>query len=551
MRRLAAAIGLVTVLAGGLVVGGAGSASAHPVGNFSVNHYSGLRVAPDRLTVDHVVDTAEIPAYQTRPAIDTDRDGTLAEAELAAYAQRECLRSADGLRVTVDGEARPLSVTRSGATTPPGQAGLATLRLTCTIETPLDLRGSVELSFRDTLGTDRVGWREVTAVGDGATLVSSDAPTDSVSARLTAYPENLLASPLDRSEAELTVRPGGARAGATAEEESASRLSRGADAITVALQKLAGRPDLTVGIALLALLVAVVSGAVHALAPGHGKTVMAAYLVGRRGDIRATALIGATVTVTHTAGVLVLGAVLSASSSLVSERLFPLLGALSGLLLAGIGVGLLIGALHRRRLHAGVATPVAAAGVVPVLTHSASEPVTSRSAMTGGGTAVLVEERPAPAHHEHDHDHEHAPHEHRPAAPAVAMHRHGLVRHSHGPRADGDVPSRRGLVAMGFVGGMVPAPSALIVLLGAIALGRAWFGVLLVVVYGLGMAATLTLAGVLLIRARGALDRRAAGRSHRWTTLLSTTLPVVTAVIITVVGLGLVVGGLSATVALN
>src|SRR5207248_1135201 len=98
------------------------------------------------------------------------------------------------------------------------------------------------------------------------------------------------------------------------------------------------------------------------------------------------------------------------------------------------------------------------------------------------------------AHHTHDHPHEH---EHEDG--------HGQG-HEHRPR------QRLGLVGMGVAGGLVPSPSALVVLLGAIALGRTWFGVLLVVAYGLGMAATLTGAGLVLLRARRALDRRAGAR---------------------------------------
>ena len=102
----------------------------------------------------------------------------------------------------------------------------------------------------------------------------------------------------------------------------------------------------------------------------------------------------------------------------------------------------------------------------------------------------------------------------------------------------------RALVAMGFAGGLVPSPSALVVLLGAIALGRAWFGVVLVIAYGLGMAATLTTAGVLLLRARRALDRRAAGRPVSGPLVrLTGALPVATSSVIVVVGVFLAARG--------
>jgi hypothetical protein len=99
--------------------------------------------------------------------------------------------------------------------------------------------------------------------------------------------------------------------------------------------------------------------------------------------------------------------------------------------------------------------------------------------------------------HGHDDDHQHE-HEHT----------HGGVTHSHGPVGRGQPITWGSLIAMGFVGGFLPSPSAVVVLLGAIALRRTWFGVVLVVAYGVGMALTLTGAGLVLLKTRGALDRR-------------------------------------------
>jgi ABC-type nickel/cobalt efflux system permease component RcnA len=232
---------------------------------------------------------------------------------------------------------------------------------------------------------------------------------------------------------------------------------------------LVARHNLSVGFAALAVLLALGLGALHALAPGHGKTVMAAYLVGERGNLRQAAVIGLTVTATHTAGVLVLGIALSLSAIVAPERLYPWLGLASGAMLAVIGVGLLRRALQAR-----------------------------------------------------GHAHTHA---------------HGGHHHDHRPADDRPVGTR-GLLAMGFAGGLVPTPSALVVLLGAIALGRAWFGVVLVLVYGLGMAAVLTSAGVVLVRARRALDRRREreGVSSRLVRLAGA-LPVATASVIVAVGM--------------
>jgi ABC-type nickel/cobalt efflux system permease component RcnA len=254
------------------------------------------------------------------------------------------------------------------------------------------------------------------------------------------------------------------------------------DRATAAFMALVGERSQSPGFAVVALLLAVALGAMHAVAPGHGKTVMAAYLVGLRGTLRQAATIGATVTLTHTAGVLVLGLVLSTSRAVASERVYPWLGLGSGLLLAAVGLGLLVRA-------------------------------------RGG-------------HHAHGHGHPH-PHGHH-------HHDHG---HGHDHRPAGRPLGRRGLVALGLAGGLVPSPSAVVVLLGGIALGRAWFGVALVLAYGLGMAATLTGVGLLLAHLRTRMDRRLHLPAGSLLARLGRLLPAVTASVIVVVGLTLAASG--------
>ena len=258
----------------------------------------------------------------------------------------------------------------------------------------------------------------------------------------------------------------------------------GVDRATAAFTALVGERSLSPGFALVALLLAVGLGAAHALAPGHGKTVMAAYLVGLRGTLRQAATIGATVTLTHTAGVLLLGLVLTTSRAVASERVYPWLGLGSGLLLAGVGIGLLV------RARPG---------------HGHPHP----------------HEHPDPDHpHPHDHDHHHG-----------------------GVPGAGRPLGWRGLVALGLAGGLVPSPSAVVVLLGGIALGQAWFGVALVLAYGLGMAATLTGVGLLLAHLRTRMDRRLRVPAGSVLGRIGRLLPAVTASVIVLVGLGLAASG--------
>jgi nickel/cobalt exporter len=480
MRRLA----VLAVVFAGAFLWGMPAASAHPLGNFTVNSYSGLVVRPDGVRIDAVLDLAELPTFQTRTTeIDTDHDGTASGAELGAWGRRTCATVAGAAKLRSDGSTLPLTVGRTAAAFRPGTAGLPTLRLECGLAADGPTGG--QLDYRSGAYADRVGWREITAAGDRMT-VRGDVPRDSVSARLTSYPADLLASPLDVRTARLDVRPGGPALADGGTAAGVVSASRGVDALTRAFTDFVGRPRLSLGVGMLAVVLAVVLGAAHAFAPGHGKTVMAAYLVGERGSFRQAAVVAGTVTVTHTVGVLVLGAVLTTAVVLAPTRVYAWLGVASGLLLVTVGATLVSRVLRGRAAFAG--------------------------------------------EHHHDHPHQHGdPHSH------GHPHQHG-PSHSPAHPAAVPVPIRRGgLLAMGFAGGLVPSPSAVVVLLGAVALGRTWFGILLVAGYGLGMAVTLAGLGYLLARWGRALDRRGAGGpTLAW---LRRTLPLVTASVVVLVGL--------------
>lgn len=186
-RRLFASCAAVLTAACALVLVPTGAASAHPLGNFTVNRYDGLVAAPGQLRVDHVEDLAEIPATQAKPDIK--------KLGMTDWARQRCETAATGSKVTVDGRAVPLSVGTSHAQLRPGQAGLNTLRVECRLTAPLPKKGTVSLGFHSA-GADRgPGWREITARGDRMTLTTSDVPKKSVSQELTSYPKALLSSP--------------------------------------------------------------------------------------------------------------------------------------------------------------------------------------------------------------------------------------------------------------------------------------------------------------------------------------------------------------------
>jgi nickel/cobalt transporter (NicO) family protein len=487
MRRLVS-LGLAAVGAVGIVLAlPAPPASAqpmHPLGNFSVNQAIGLALHPDRVTVTAIVDLAELPTLQERPAVDVDGDAKVSAAESAAYNTRVCNAMAGAVALRVDGHRVRWSVRPAGFEYRPGSAGLHTSRISCTFDAAADLTRSAIVDLVNGYRADRIGWREITAAGHGVHIVKPLVPARSVSDSLRSYPADLLGSPLDQRSARLQVELGDAPgAAATIHLSRGDPVSRWVAAADRKLEGLVGG-HLTPLVGVLAVLLALVLGAAHAALPGHGKTVMAAYIAGRRGRPRDAITVGAIVTLTHTGGVLVLGLLLTVTASLAGEVVLSWLGVASGVLVAAVGVAMLVGVLRRR-------------------------------------TSVYE-------HHGHSHDHDHG-------------HHHGHT-HDHDHDHHGHLhphPSRRArrlsLLGMGIAGGLVPSPSALIVLLGAIGLGRTAFGVLLVVAYGVGMAAMLTVAGLVLVRVRD----RWTTRRRRTLARLSALAPTGTAALVLCVGLGL------------
>ncbi|CAL9649259.1 hypothetical protein SUDANB1_06553 [Streptomyces sp. enrichment culture] len=518
LRRLFASGAAVLTAACALTLLPAATASAHPLGNFTVNRYDGLVAAPGELRVHHVEDLAEIPATQAGP--DIKRLG------IAMWARERCATAAEDSRATVDGREVALSAERSKARVRPGQAGLDTLRVECELTAALPAgEKTVSLGFRGAGASGGPGWREITARGDRMTLAASDVPEKSISAELTRYPEELLSSPADTASAALRVRPGGS---ALAEEESdapaASVLPRGADRWTRALDDLVARQDLSAGFAALALLIAVVLGAMHALAPGHGKTIMAATAAARGGQARMKDVLpmAASVTVTHTLGVVALGLLVTAGSA-AAPSVIAWLGVASGILVTLAGASLLRRAL-RNRAH----------------THQPHGHHHGHHHDHGSHT----HDHDGHTHdHKHDHDHDHPhDHSHPHSHPHTIEHTHGGFTHSH-PVA----PTLRGTILMGFAGGLVPSPSAVVVLVGAAALGQAWFGLLLVVAYGVGLALTLTAAGYAVVKAGSGMTRL-LDRRPRWTVgpmaaLVRRTAPLGSAFAVVVLGAGLVFKG--------
>jgi nickel/cobalt exporter len=434
VRRLLLALMTVALLA-------PAHASAHPLGNFSVNRYSGIEVSGNRIYVHYVLDLAEIPAYQERKRV------------LRPGFARELGR---GLELRLDGRRAPLRLLDSKREVRPGAGGLKTLRFAAVYETPA--RGS-RLAYRDTNFASRLGWREVVIRAErDAQVESASVPSTSSSAALTAYPRDLLRDPLTVSSATATFRAGRLPGLPPPLGTAPAPEPRGGFESLI-------EGELGAGAILVALLLAAFWGAAHALTPGHGKAIVAGYLVGTRGRPRDAVALGLIVTATHTIGVFALGIVtLALSAFIVPEQLYPWLTLVSGLLVVGVGASVLWRRLRHRRQHA----------------HG---------------------------HHHHHHHHEHG-------------------------------YGRGGLLGVGIAAGLLPCPSALVVLLSAIALHRVGLGLALIVAFSVGLAATITTIGLVAVLARRAFSRlRLDGRVIR-------ALPAASALAIVAVGVGITLNAL-------
>jgi nickel/cobalt transporter (NicO) family protein len=442
MRRVPALVALALALAM-LAAPGAG---AHPLGNFSINHLVTVRADAGTLRLRYVLDQAEIPTFQER--------GLGASAVLA----RKVAEVRRRLTAFADGRLVPLHAAPGARLShPPGQGGLPLTRVELDLAGPIPRVATV--AVHDGTFPGRVGWKAIVAAPGTGTAVRSSVPVFDPTHGLRAYPTDALLSPLDVRTARFEVAPGGGTLIAPRSPFRGARTStnRSGDGLAGVFHSAADGK----GVLAFLLLAAFGWGAVHALSPGHGKAMVAAYLVGARGTPWHALALGATVTVAHTMGVFALGlATLALSAYVLPEDLYPWLNLASGLLVVGIGAGVLRARLRHRR------TP----------------------------------------HPDHEHQHHHH---------------------------DDERVTVRGLLTMGASAGLIPCPSALVVLLAAVAQREVGLGLLMIVAFSLGLAGTLSAVGLAVVWARGAMARLPSSGP------VMAALPAVSAVVIVGAGLAL------------
>ena len=464
--------------------------SAHPLGNFTINHFARIESGAAFARIRYIVDLAEVPAFQESQKADLDSDGNLTEAELNAYLDQVTPSYLAGVALTVDGAPVTLRLGGKSVSKQPGAAGLFTLRIVYELTGEFSSAGAARrFHFENANMAGRAGWREiVVAPAAGAQVFDSTAYGGGVTDELRAYPEDLLMAPLDERVAEWSITAGPLPSNA---KPLTLRDGKPVVAARDRFAELIAAPNLTPGVILIGLLIAFVWGGAHAMSPGHGKTIVGAYLVGSRGTAKHAAFLGATVTITHTLGVYALGlGAFFASRYVIPEKLLPVLSFVSGALVVAIGLSLFT---KRLRVSLGVAA------------------------------------------HDHDHVHNHEGHDHDHSH----SHGHGAGGHTHlPPGADGSQVTWRSLMALGVSGGIMPCPSALVVMLAAISMNRVAYGLVLIVAFSLGLAGALTAAGMAFVYGGKLLSRvPSSGKIMR-------ALPAASAFVIAVLGAAICYGAL-------
>jgi ABC-type nickel/cobalt efflux system permease component RcnA len=426
----------------------AGNASAHPLGNFTINHLAVLRPSAAQLHVHYVLDIAEIPTFQIMHA-----SGAWTPSRKHDWESAESALVASGLSIRADGVALPLHLQRASSVTRPGAGGLPTLYWSG--DYTAALAGRATISVHDSVYADRrIGWKDILLPG-------INDPTGA----LRSYPSALIGSPRHNDAATFDVLGDGRVAHVRVTGDSGAAWGATSIARSSALSELFSRGDQTPLLIFFTVLAAFGLGALHGLEPGHGKALLAFTLVGARATFKQAAILAGALTFAHTIAVLLLGALLFFVAGFATESLFTWITLISGAAVAIIGA---------RSLSAAF------------------------------------------AHHRHGHEHNHSH-----AIPGSAP--------LHFPSA----------VVAAMSGGIAPCPAAIVVLLTALHLHRVGYGLFLIVIFSLGLAAILTGLGLAVVHGAAWLQRR-SGFAR-----LTRIAPFATACVISTIGAIMLAQGLT------
>ena len=424
-------------------------AAAHPLGNFTINHLTKLTLSNGVVRARYVLDMAEIPTFQTMRAASLTRNST--SAVLDGWAAKNGRALLWDLRLTVDNARAPLTLERATARFRPGAGGLPILYMTVDARATfpqLREHQTATVVYKDATYPGRIGWHDIAI-----------SPANEPTRELTQYPNALLGSPRSITAVVLSLDSRGDTKLESATDDAAAGPSQSPVAPLLRSNQLSdmlARGTHDWSFVLLTLLVAIVLGALHALEPGHGKTLLAISLVGARATVRQATILASSLTVAHTVGVVALGVAISLlKGTFVPESVYPWIT------------------------------------------------VTSAIAIVVVGARAVQRHLPGRNQLRHMHHHAHGPETHTHDRPLSEE------EHARAHALPGTAPLRFGATVWAAMsGGVAPCPAALVVLLAAIALNQVTYGILVIVAFSFGLAATLTGLGIAVVHSATWLQRR-------------------------------------------
>jgi nickel/cobalt exporter len=545
---------------------------AHPLGNFSINQYWLVDLRGDDFDIYYVLDIAEIPSFREMDTLDSDLDEKMSPEEIEAYLTTTVPKLVEQMSFTYGGQALSLRLKRQALEVYEGTGGMPVFNILLDLSVdawtwPSD--GMPEkIQFRSSAHENAQGFREALLLldgryavgfgpwveddadelryltmimedekknpllqsfynvfqfdflsGDGASISTAQFEKDfswTATARIDDITKIVLA------EQEMIIESADAEEEDVAQEASpvsdefrnaeraAPTGSAVNDSLLTRVTDTLRSEELTAGMILFAMGISLILGMGHAFSPGHGKTVMAAYLIGERGTTWHALVLGVIVTVVHVWSVFLIGLiVLYASETVSDEQINFWTGMASGAIIVAIGVFLFFGRYQKYII-----------------------------ALHGMGQTHEHDD------HEHSHDHDHS-HTHDHDHGHAHDHDHGHGHHHHGDGhghshviegQNGLPPTYWNILWLGISGGIVPCPAALLVLMGAINFGRLGLGMLMITSFSFGLALVLVVIGIAVVKTSGKIRERVGERSP-----FLLLLPVMSSVLITVIGCMMVI----------
>jgi len=462
-------------------------------------------------TIQYHTDYGEILANVKRIEADKNQDGEFSSSEKNTFLQKLAGDIQRHLEFSIDGVKHPLRYTHGRLHAPDENHLITRLTFEATADEPGEGEHTVSLRDGNFPGAVLGNMRYAVHAGPGSETVQGLHNDQTLTWRF-LFKKGLPGDPT--GENEENIQSG---------KKDINRSEVGG------LTSLLKKEQLSGVWILFGLIMAAGMGAMHALSPGHGKTMVAAYLVGTKGKVSDAIILGSTVTLTHVGSVIVLGAVaLFLSAYILPQQLYPWLGTASGVMIACIGFWMLTRVTTGKGDHG----------------HSHKH---------AGHHHVHHHDDHEHAHHGHEdhhhrhnheihhHDRHHDNHDH--ANDDGGHHDHGHDHphhghsHTHSHLPEGGV-SLSSLIGLGISGGMVPCPSALVILLAAISMHRILLGLGLIFAFSLGLATVLIIIGILMVKSTGFISKARSGKR------LLKILPAVSATAIIVIGIGITFGAL-------